>query len=104
MSSTAIIKGRTARDAPERPGSADPARRALQPVVDGLAQARVRDRGYFDQRGVGPIGGAQEGEQIGGGLGQVSGRAEVQVRGAARWLRAEGEPGGVRAGLQDIQP
>ena len=55
----------------------DKPRRALQAVVDRFAQALVRDRGDGDGGRVGAVGVAQVGEEPGGGLAQVAGRAEV---------------------------
>src|SRR5690606_37073053 len=67
---------------------------AAEAVVDRLAEAVRRDRHHRDGRG-GPVEGAERGEEIGGGLGQVARGAEVADRGGAvgagRRDGAEGE-------------
>ena len=68
---------------------------ALEPIVDGLAQARARDRHDRDGRGACGIEGPQVREKIGGGFDEIPALREVQRHdgsiGAFDLDRAEGE-------------
>src|SRR5687767_7765103 len=98
---TALFNDREAPSLPRR-------RRAVQAVVDRLAETGARHRHDGDGRGAAGVEHAQVGEQIGGGLDQIAAWREVEparyALGALDRLGTEGEQRFVRVNARGIEP
>ena len=81
---------------------------AREPVVDRLAEARVRHRHHRDGGRACGIERAQMGEQVGGGLDEIAARRQVEHRrgafGARAPGRAEGQQRLARFDLLGVEP